>query len=481
MTIVRPNYLGNQAMIHHKESITVRQNIHDVFAYVSDLSNIEQWDPGVIASQKTTPGPVRAGSEFQLKCTFLWFTFPMTYRVTSLKAPSLVVFEGRGETFLAQDSISFSETENGTKIEYSLNLTFKEVSFLLEKSMFFYIKRIAKAAIKGLAHAFKENYCLPKIRLLDRWMDKSILPGILTFSKYGYLWRKKSWNPLAVSLTDKTVLVTGATSGLGKITALRIARLGANTIIVGRDPQKVDAVCRQIRKETGNARIRGEVADLSIKANIRSLAEKLDRKEPKIHVLINNAGALYDHREETAEGIERCLALNLMGPFLLTSLLIPKLKRSAPSRIVTVSSGGMYTQKLEVHDLEYKKEPYNGENAYARAKRGLVMLTKFWAEKHKEDGIVAHAMHPGWVATPGVKKSLPGFYKLTKSILRTPEQGADTIVWLAAAREVADTTGEFWFDRRPHIIDVFPGTRSTPNECEQLLKGLERLSEFKVE
>lgn len=467
-------------MIHLTESITVRQNIDDVFAYVSNLSNIEQWDPGVIVSQKTTPGPIQAGSEFQLKCTFLWFTFPMNYRVTKLKVPKLVVFEGRGETFSAQDSISFSETENGTRIEYSLDLEFGKVSFPIEKFMSFYIKQIGRSAIRGLAHAFKGNYRLPEIRLLDRWMDKSILPGLLTFSKYGYLWRKKSWDPLAVSLTDKTVLVTGATSGLGKITALGVARLGAKTIIVGRDPQKVDAVCREIVEETGNTEIRGEVADLSIKADIRSLAGKLDRKEPKIHVLINNAGALYDHREETAEGIERCLALNLMGPFLLTSLLIPKLKRSAPSRIVTVSSGGMYTQKLVVHDLEYKKEPYNGENAYARAKRGLVMLTKYWAETYKADGIVAHAMHPGWVATPGIEKSLPRFYKRTKSILRTPEQGADTIVWLAAAREVADTTGEFWFDRRPHIIDVFPGTRSTPNECEQLLKELERISEIEV-
>ncbi len=467
-------------MIHISESITVRHNIHDVFRYVSDFSHIEQWDPGVIEAQKMTPGPVRPGSEFQLKCKFLCFSFSMNYRVARLEPPHLVVFEGRGKKFSAQDTISFHQAGNGTKIEYSLELTFEKVSSPMEKFVFFFTKRIAKAAIRGLAHAFEGNYRLPEIRLLDRWMDRSILPGMLTFSKYGYLWRKKSWNPLAVSLTGQTVLVTGATSGLGKITALRIARLGAKTIIVGRNSQKVDSVCREIREETGNARIRGEVADLSIKKDIRSLASRLDRQERNIHVLINNAGALYNHREETMDGIERSLALNLMGPFLLTSLLIPKLKSSAPSRIVNVSSGGMYTQKLVVHDLEYTKEPYNGENAYARAKRGLVILTKIWAEKYKEDGIVAHAMHPGWVATPGIRGSLPRFYKLTKSILRTPEQGADTIVWLAAAREVADTTGGFWFDRRPHIIDILPGTRTFPNEREQLLKELKRISEIEV-
>jgi dehydrogenase/reductase SDR family protein 12 len=467
-------------MIHITESITVRQNIHNVFRYVSDFSNIEQWDPGVIKSQKMTPGPVRPGSKFKLKCKFLCFTFSMNYRVTGMEPPNSVVFEGRGKKFSAKDSISFKETGNGTRIEYSLNLEFKEVSFPIEKFISFYIKRIGKASIRGLAHAFEGNYTLPKIELIDRWMDKSILPGMLTFSKYGYHWRKRSWNPLAVFLTEQTVLVTGATSGIGKITALKIARLGAKTIIVGRNSQKVDSVCREIIEETGNTRIQGEVADLSIKADIRSLADKMDRKEPNIHVLINNAGALYNYREETVDGIERTLALNLMGPFLLTTLLLPKLKSSAPSRIINISSGGMYTHKPEVHDLEYKKEPFNGENAYARAKRGLVIITKTWAEKYKEDGIVVHAMHPGWVATPGIQKSLPRFYKLTKSILRTPEQGADTIVWLAAAREVSGTTGAFWFDRRPHIVDVFPGTRSTPNECAQLLKELERISEIEV-
>lgn len=467
-------------MIHLTESITVHQNIHDVFRYVSDLSNIEQWDPGVIESKKLTPGPVHQGSKFQLRCSFFGLPFPMNYRLTKLDAPNRVVFEGRGDRFFARDTISFNESENGTKIEYALDLEFKEASFINEKLMPFHIKRIGKAAVRGLAHAFDNSYRLPKIRLLDRWMDKSILPGMLTFSKYGYLWRKKSWNPLAVSLTGQTVLVTGATSGLGKITALQLARLGAKTIIVGRDLQKVDSVCSEIMAETGNNEVRGEVADLSIKADLHSLVERLNRQERNIHILINNAGALYGHREETVDGIERTLALNLMGPFLLTSLLMPKLKSSAPSRIINVSSGGMYTQKIKVNDLAFKNEPFNGENAYARAKRGIVMLTEIWAEKLKKDGVVVHAMHPGWVATPGIRKSLPGFFKLTKSILRTPEQGADTIVWLAAAREVAGTTGGFWFDRRPHITDALPGTCSTPSEVKQLVKELERISGIEV-
>lgn len=463
-------------MIHLTQSILVRGDVDDVFRYVSDLSNIEQWDPGVLESRKITPGPVRPESEFRLRCKFFWFSFPMTYRVVLLDAPNRVVFEGRGEKFSARDSISFARVENRTRIEYSLDLNFEAASSVFENVMNVYVKSIGRAAVQGLAHAFEENYPLPKMRLSDRLIDRSILPGMLTFSRQGYLCRKKTFNPLAARLNDRTIVVTGATSGLGKAAALRLARMGAGIVVVGRDAAKVESVCTEIQRETGNAEIHGEVADLAVMGDIRSLAQRLGRRTGAVQVLINNAGALFDRREETVDGVERTLAVNLVGPFLLTSLLIPKLKSSAPSRVVNVSSGGMYTQPLDVRDLEYTKQPFNGENAYARAKRGLVIITKMWAEKYRADNIVFHAMHPGWVATPGIRKSLPRFYRLTRSILRTPDQGADTVVWLAAAKEVGQTTGEFWFDRRPHITDAFPGTRSTPDENARLLEELQRIS-----
>jgi NAD(P)-dependent dehydrogenase (short-subunit alcohol dehydrogenase family) len=141
-------------------------------------------------------------------------------------------------------------------------------------------------------------------------------------------------------------------------------------------------------------------------------------------------------------------------------------------RVVNVLSGGMYTQKIHVDDLQSKQGPYSGSVAYARAKRGLMILTEEWAHRWAKDGIVVNAMHPGWADTPGVVGALPEFHRVTERVLRTPQEGADTIVWLAAATEAAKVSGEFWLDRRPHSKHVLPGTRETPAERRELLKAL---------
>jgi NAD(P)-dependent dehydrogenase (short-subunit alcohol dehydrogenase family) len=140
--------------------------------------------------------------------------------------------------------------------------------------------------------------------------------------------------------------------------------------------------------------------------------------------------------------------------------------------VVNVLSGGMYTQKIDVEDLQSEKTGYSGAVAYARAKRGLLIVTEEWARRWAKDGIVVNAMHPGWVDTPGVVSSLPEFHRLTKKVLRTPEEGADTIVWLAAATEAGKVSGEFWLDRRPHSKHVLPGTRETVAERRKLMRAL---------
>jgi dehydrogenase/reductase SDR family protein 12 len=161
----------------------------------------------------------------------------------------------------------------------------------------------------------------------------------------------------------------------------------------------------------------------------------------------------------------------------LTSLLIPLLTVSAPSRIVNVSSGGMYTQKLDVGDLQFERKPFNGVTAYAQAKRAQVVLTELWAKKLAGLGVTANAMHPGWADTPGVQTSLPTFHRLTKGSLRTPEQGADTIIWLAAAKSVAGETGKFWFDRRERGTHLLPGKQSSASERQRLWDECVRLSD----
>ncbi len=463
-------------MIHLEEQIDAAGRIADVFRYVADFANIEQWDPGVISARKVTPGPVGVGTAFDLACAFFMFSFPMTYEVVAYDPPRKIVLNGRGDTIAVTDAIHFSETPNGVRIRYVLDLTAERDHPLLRALLGAYVRRIGKRAAGGLANAFNAPRGLPEMRRIDLLMDRAVLPGMLSFSKYGYLWRKKSWPPMTDALTGRTAVITGATSGIGKCAALACARLGAKTVIVGRNADKVDSVRREITAETGAPGVRGEVADLSLKKDVRSLAERLMRTEPFIHILVNNAGALFDDRRETAEGVERALAVNLLGPCLLTALLLPKIIAGAPARIINVSSGGMYTQRLAADDLGFERELYDGEKAYARAKRGLAVLSAIWGKRYGPQGVAVNAMHPGWVDTPGINRALPRFSRRTRRILRTPAQGADTIVWLAAAREAATAGGGFWFDRRPHTPYVFPDTRETEEERRRFIAALESLA-----
>ncbi len=339
------------------------------------------------------------------------------------------------------------------------------------------LDRVGRNAVRGLEAALSGESPAPVRSQLTDLQDHLIVPGLLGFTQAGYHWHKRRWKPLAVSLRDRTIVVTGATSGLGQAAALQLAELGARVILVGRNREKAESTRREIVAATGNDSIAVALADLSLLAEVRKLARKLLKDEPRIHVLVNNAGVLLNQRTTTAEGNEATLATNLLAPFLLTQTLLPRLRESAPSRIINVSSGGMYATGLVLDDLQYEKSAYDGSRAYARTKRALVTLTETWAERLKDSGVVAHAMHPGWADTPGVAGSLPAFHTFARRFLRTAEQGADTITWLAASPEAARVSGMFWLDREPHATHVLPGTDPSPQQRKELLDALTRLTD----
>jgi len=170
------------------------------------------------------------------------------------------------------------------------------------------------------------------------------------------------------------------------------------------------------------------------------------------------------------------MATDLASPYLLTRLLLPALKASGDARVINVASGGMYTQGMRADSLAPRPSEYDGPTAYARAKRGLVILAEMWARQWAAFGISVHAMHPGWVDTPGVEQSLPLFRKVTKPFLRTPEQGADTIVWLAASDEGAQTTGKFWLDRRSRPTHRLKATVEAPTDRQAMWDALNDLA-----
>jgi NAD(P)-dependent dehydrogenase (short-subunit alcohol dehydrogenase family) len=312
-------------------------------------------------------------------------------------------------------------------------------------------------------------------RTFDTLLDKTV---VFSYTRLGYALRQAAWNDadLDVDMTGQVCLVTGASSGLGRATAEGLARLGGTVYMLARDERKGQGGRESIVHRTGNVNVHLEIADLSRLKSVREFAARFLDRERRLDVLINNAGALLPERATSVDGYELSFATNVLGPFLLTNLLVPRLKASAPSRIVNVSSGGMYTQKLDVGDLQFERKAFNGVTAYAQAKRAQVILTELWAEKLAGAGVTVNAMHPGWADTPGVQTSLPTFRRLTKRSLRTPEQGADTIIWLAAADSVFGETGKFWFDRGERSTHLLPVTKSPARDRQQLWDACVRLS-----
>ena len=313
-------------------------------------------------------------------------------------------------------------------------------------------------------------------RLVDAVLETSVVGS---FTKVGYEVRRRlyDWQDLtSLDMTGRTVVITGGNSGLGLVTAKALVRIGASVRIVARDAERGATAVEEL-DALGGAPADLYVADLSSLNDVRRLAAEMRERESRLDVLVHNAGALLAERTGSADGHEMTFATMVLGPFLLTSELLPLL-RATPggARVLWIASGGMYTQSLDVDMLEMGAEDYSGTTAYARAKRAQVVLAEEWGKRLRQERIAVHAMHPGWADTPGLETGLPGFRTLLGPILRSPEEGADTIVWLAAAEEPGRLTGKFWLDRAPRSTTKLVPSGATLEEREKLWALCERLT-----
>jgi NAD(P)-dependent dehydrogenase (short-subunit alcohol dehydrogenase family) len=253
-------------------------------------------------------------------------------------------------------------------------------------------------------------------------------------------------------MAGKIVLITGGTGGIGKATAFGLAALGARVGITGRDPARVERAAVDIRTASGNPVVDAFAADLSSQAEVRRLAAVILNAYPRLDVLINNVGGFWAHRHLTADGLEHTFALNHLASFLLTNLLLDRLKASAPARIVTVSSHVQAEGRIEFDDLQGARK-YSGQSAYSQSKLANIMFTNELARSLEGTRVTATSLHPGFVRTDFGAEDQAWFFTFIRHVVRpflkTPAQGAQTPIYLASSPDVEGVTGRFFANRKP--------------------------------
>ena len=461
-------------MITLTEVIEVERPVEACFRYVSDFRTTVEWDATAVAAKKLSPGPVGKGSHFSVVCKAGPTELTLDYCITEFTPWQSVVLEGTSRFFHVKDVITFDPLSQGrTRITYVAEFRFRYGLDLLARNTEAGMQKMGRASLRGLARALADGNPAPSASADTEQKDRKLATALACFTRYGHRRGRRKWLPMSSDMAGKHVLLTGANAGLGFATAVSLLEAGATLTVVIRDPAKLDTMQQAFEAETGRRADRVELADLSLLGDVNKLCQKLHQQGAPIDVLINNAGALFNDYATTSEGLERSVSLLLLSPWRLTEQLLPLLRRStSPARVINVVSGGMYTQKLRCDELIMPDNNYDGTVAYARAKRALTVLTELWAQQWAEDNIVMNSMHPGWADTPGVQNALPGFRRVTKKVLRTPDEGADTVIWLARATEADKLTGKLFLDREPRTTHLRTRTREDEGERARLLKWL---------
>jgi len=281
-------------------------------------------------------------------------------------------------------------------------------------------------------------------------------------------------------LTGKTVLITGATSGIGLQTSVRLAQLGASLVMVGRDPAKTAAKVDEVRKRSRAASVESLLCDFSSQERIRALAEEFRAGHERLHILVNNAGAVFANRTLTGDGIEATFALNHLGYFLLTQLLLDLLVKSAPARVINVASAAHYRGTMDFDDLGFERG-YKIMRAYSRSKLANVLFTRELATRLEGTGVTVNSLHPGTVAT-NIWNGAPRWMRpiiniLARFFMLTPAQGADAVVHLAVSPEVEGKTGLYFENNHPKMPSALASDSSV---AKQLWERSSKLVKIKA-
>jgi NAD(P)-dependent dehydrogenase (short-subunit alcohol dehydrogenase family) len=254
------------------------------------------------------------------------------------------------------------------------------------------------------------------------------------------------------TVQDKIIMVTGATSGIGRVTTLELAKQGATVILAVRSESKARKTVSEIRKEAGHNRVDYLLVDFASQADIRHMAAKFLERYDALHVLINNHGKANVFRRETEDGLEETFAVNHLGYFLLTNLLLDRIIASAPARIINVSSNSHHDGRIDFDNLQLE-HGYSWNRAYGTSKLANILFTIELADRLRGTGVTANALHPGWVATNIGANNVPILGRLFKAFINltamSAEEGAQTTLYLATSPEVADISGQYFYKSKP--------------------------------
>ncbi len=453
-------------MATYRATVVSTRSAEETFDYMADFANAAEWDPGTASAEHLSDGEIGLGSAFRLEVKVGSRTTPLDYRIVTFARPHRVVLLGESDTVRSEDTMTVvPAADGGSILTYEAELTLKGSFSPANPLLGLFFNRIGDKGAEGLRRTLggptgRADHA-PGGPVVATAVDEVLEATVFgSFSSLGPVLRSRTagWTP-PPRMDGKCVLITGASSGLGLAAAKGVAALGARVVLTARGRDRAERAVAEVSDATPGAQVSYLLADLSDLDQVRGLAEDFSSSNDRLDVLIHNAGALTNERTLTGSGIELTVATQVVAPFFLTGLLLPALSAAVPSRVIQVCSGGMYTQKFDLATLEMGPDDYSGTVAYARAKRAQLVLMHEWVRRTSGSGISFHAMHPGWADTPGIRHSLPGFAKVMGPLLRTPDQGADTVVWLSASPVANNSDGGFWLDRRPRWEHKVPWTR----------------------
>lgn len=432
--------------------------------YAADFRNLVDWDPSVRTAAKITEGSLGSGARFELRLRAGLRETAMHYEMLRFAPPHTATLRGEADGTTVVDEIRVEPDGDGARLHWHVELQLRDG--LAERLARPWLMHRMRQAARHLESALRTPPS-PRLGPVGRIADRMLLPGAARFTRQGFAAAKLP--PITERAEGLHVAITGATSGLGEAAALMLARRGARLSIIGRDGDRLRGLSQRLRVDSG-ARpriIEADLLDLDAAAHAADTLAEADTPD----VLINNAGAIFAERGESAQGFERALTVNLLSPLLIMQRLAPVMPPGG--RVINVVSGGMYLTPLDLDDLQFTRGRYDGAVAYGRAKRALALIGALRAADWPQLGV--HAVHPGWADTPGVQSALPGFRRVMRPFLRNANQGADGMVWLALAAQAAETRRGVWFDRQPHILDVLPRTRLERGRIDALDRQIDTL------